>query len=117
MPGYVIKRNGDKYFFALYPTNSNSQALGESILYTGEKECLKALDDFKLLVKINKIDSLISSNISYEENEKMKYLDNKKNPVFYTRNKYSKNYKFNCDKTIKSIYRNIDSELKFEWVK
>ena len=112
MPGYEIKRNNKKFNFVLFPSNSNTQELGKSIEYDSEKECMKAIEHFRSLVKINRIDSLNSEYVVFEEKCEMKIINKNKEIVFTTRNHYSKGNKRICNTTINSIYRNIDEGIK-----
>ena len=52
---FVIKKCEDGYRFVLLPNNNNTQMVGESISYGSERECIKGLDHFRMLVKKKKI--------------------------------------------------------------
>ncbi len=44
---YKISKTKNGYVFQLLPNNNNTQSIGESILYSTEKECLDALSKFQ----------------------------------------------------------------------
>ena len=112
MPGYKIKRNNKKFYFVLFPTNSNTQELGKSIEYDSESECVDAIEQFRRIVKINKIDSINSDYVVYDKCSNIKIMNENKRIIFITRNTYLNRTKRASSNTINSIYRNIDAEIK-----
>ena len=44
---YYIKQRGDRYYFGLYPNNSNSQAIAISGEYATYKDAQEAIQWFK----------------------------------------------------------------------
>lgn len=110
MPGYEIKRNENKFYFVLYPNNSNTQELGQSVEYNSEKECKKAIDKFKSIILLNQIRSLDSKYVKISEGGHMRIVDENNDEMFITRN--TSKPKVNGNKTIDSIYRHINANIK-----
>lgn len=103
---YAIEKEDKGYLFILYPNNNNNQEIGRSVYYLEEKECSRALEDFKLFVRTNKISNAKSQYIRInKKNEKwfFEYIKDGK-VIFYRR--YGYVVKENARKIISSIYKN-----------
>lgn len=111
---YVLERDGNGYIFILYPNNIINQEVGRSIKYFSKKECLEALNDFKLFVKINKIDNYNSAFINVFKKGDFWHFQYIKDGeiIFYRLMGYYQ--KQSAKKVIASIYRHIDAEIKDE---
>ena len=73
MRGYKIIRDGRGYRFVLIPNNNNCQPVGQSCLYTSEKECRKGLADFAFLVKSEQLNKEIPNRLVIKKNGNNEY--------------------------------------------
>lgn len=109
---YRIEKSNNNYYFALYPNNNPNQEVGRSILYNTYDECKSELENFKIFVKVNKINNYNSKFIRiFKENDSWFYDYKKDNRrIFYRKNGYDQ--KINAKKIISSIFKNIDANFE-----
>lgn len=104
---FIIKRNTNGYRFILFPNNSNSKVIGESIPYDSEGECVEKLESFRKLVKENKI------NLHVKERNNVFYpsivVDQ---TALFTLERGYPYHRYECDNWIQRIKSNIDAPLK-----
>lgn len=112
MSGYKICRNNDKWYFELMPNNNNRQPIGNSIEYNSYKECEKAINEFKLIVKINAINSIDSNNVRINEQGHIEVLNDNGDVVYISRNTYKVTRKSEVNKGIGAIYRHYNVEIR-----
>lgn len=104
---FVIKECEDGYRFVLLPNNNNTQMVGESISYGSERECIKGLDHFRMLVKTKEIEL-------YVEDRNDVYCPSiivDKQKWFMLERGYP-HRRSECDNWLQRIRNNIDAPLK-----
>ncbi len=108
---YKILEDDRKYYFALFPNNSNTQVMGQSILYASECECQCALKEFQTFMILNKIDSLDSEYVSIMKEESGFRYEIRENGkvIFYRQNAIET--KGNLQNNLVAIYKNINADL------
>lgn len=112
MPGYKINNSNNKWYFELMPNNSNRQAIGKSIDYNSYEECRNAVYDFKSIVKINRINSIDSSNVRVNNKGHIEVFNNKGKVIYMSTNTYKSTVLSQVNKGIGAIYRHYDVEIR-----
>lgn len=104
---FVIEKEDKGYLFILYPNNSNTKEVGRSIYYLNKSQCLKALNDFKLFVDANIINTWKSKFININNRNGKWFFEYIKDGkvIFYRYCGYDN--KDSACKIIGSIYKNI----------
>lgn len=111
---YVIKKEKDGCYFVLYPNNIINQEIGRSKYYNSELDCKDALEQFKIFVKMERIDNSDSKYINISKDSgKFKFEYKKDGEVIFFR-KEGYDAKVSAEKIIASIYKHIDADLKYE---
>ncbi len=105
---YYIKQRGDRYYFGLYPNNSNSQAIAISGEYATYKDAQEAIRKLQSLLRSSK-------NLFNEKEDEKGYSfelkQNKENLVFFREGPFTHHYE--VQKGINRIYKNYDAPIKF----
>lgn len=109
---YKIEKSDNGYYFALYPNNIPNQEVGRSIVYNTYDKCKSEWEDFKILVKVNKINDVNSKFVKIFKENNAWFYDYKKDNrrVFYRKNGYCQEN--SAKKIISSIFKNIDANLE-----
>ena len=110
MRGYKIEENKHRWKFCLIPSNNNTQPIGFSTEYDSYEDCVYALSEFREWIRINRINSVNSPYISIVKNEtKIYFLYIKEGMIIFESRHYEiSSGKTYCDRSIKSIYQNLD---------
>lgn len=108
---FLIKKEDEKWFFGLYPNNSNTQPIGISKLYYSKKMCENGLKNFKLIISKMNFDDLLKKVNIVNENQKFLYQIIYNKEIIFHRNLpvESENQIF---ENINQIKKYINSELK-----
>ena len=104
---YFIKNRGDRYYFGLYPNNSNTQAIAVSGEYSTYKEAQQALQRLQTLLRSSK--ELFTETVK-EKGYSFELKQNKEGLVFYRDHELTHHYEVrDC---INRIYDHYDAPLK-----
>ena len=104
---YYIKIHGHKYYFGLYPNNSNVQAIAISSDYSSYKDAKDA---------IQKLQSLLASSqnlflvVKKENGYSFELGENEEGLAFFSEKMIT--HRYEVQKCIARIYKNYDSPLK-----
>lgn len=115
MPGFKIYSDEKKWYFSLFPANSNIQALGKSIEYSSQEQCMQALLRFRKFIKSNHVNSLLSKfvSIKQEGNCGSYFITDEDGKIIFKSERVHRNssVQTSINNTISSIYKNIDENI------
>lgn len=107
---YKVENIDSGYIFVLYPNNSNTQPIGQSVKVANSyKACLEQLNDFKNFVKSSNIKKclMIDSSVKGKWYPSLVKEDTK---IFERKAAYTQGA-FECQDWCERIIENIDSRI------
>lgn len=110
---YKVENKDSGYIFVLYPNNSNTQPIGQSVTIANSyKECLEQLNDFKNFVKNSNIKKCLMIDSS-TEGKWYPSLVKEDTKIFERKAAYTQGA-FECNDWYARIKEHIDDKLKEE---
>lgn len=108
---FCISKEGEKYFFILYPNNNNNQEIGRSSGFSNESDAKEGLYQFQQFIKQNRTDLMTYLTITKKELRFYGELKYNLGSFFRNMGYYDKS---EFEQWLFRIIENIDAPLKAE---